>query len=313
MIGGANGSPLARSIRESNHFLEHRSMLQLSHLVSRCALALALSLPGIAPAVSQPAEPKTAASPLVPQLPPASPWGFNLSLYLWAAGATGNFSAGPLSRSVDASFLDINSKSSRFPLGFMGRMEAHYERFGVYLDGNYMDLQLKPRFGPLSSGLDSSLGLLDYGVLYRLFGQTSAEVASMPAGQKQSNKLDVYLGARTLWLDNSVTLLNPISFSKNEHRSGSTFTSPILGGRFSVDFTPEIFMLVDGNVGGFGADRVNFTGGVLGMLGYRLPVALMPVSVELGYKLIRYDVDRKGPTQTNAYLNGPFLGITGHW
>ncbi len=36
-----------------------------------------------------------------------SPWGFNLTTYLWMAGIKGNLSAGPFSRSIDSSFIDI--------------------------------------------------------------------------------------------------------------------------------------------------------------------------------------------------------------
>jgi hypothetical protein len=46
----------------------------------------------------------------------------------------------------------------------MGRLEAHYERYGFYLDGNYMNLELKPRFDRISQGINSELGIMDYGV-----------------------------------------------------------------------------------------------------------------------------------------------------
>jgi hypothetical protein len=59
---------------------------------------------------------------------------------MWLPGVNGKFSAGPFDKSVDASFIDIAGKLRNFPLAFMGRFEAHYERLGFYLDGNYMDL-----------------------------------------------------------------------------------------------------------------------------------------------------------------------------
>ena len=34
----------------------------------------------------------------------ASPWGFNLSTYLWTPGINGSFSAGPYTGSVDVNF-----------------------------------------------------------------------------------------------------------------------------------------------------------------------------------------------------------------
>ena len=241
-----------------------------------------------------------------------SPWGFNLSLYTWITGVNGNFSAGPFSRSVDASFIDINNQSRRFPIGFMGRLEGNYDRFGLFLDGQYMDIALKPRFGNVASGIDSELGLMDYGAKYRIFGAIAADTPAYK-DQRRPNMLEVYVAGRTLWLDNSVTLTAPFSRREANLSTSHAFTSPILGGRFMVDFTPEIFMLVDANGGGFGVGSVDFTGGVLGLVGYRLMNLDVPISIQAGYKAVRYDVDRGGSTQTSATLNGPFLGVTGYW
>ncbi|GAB6048064.1 hypothetical protein JCM19379_18920 [Methyloparacoccus murrellii] len=241
-----------------------------------------------------------------------SPWGFNLSLYLWTAGIKGNMSAGPFSRDVNASFIDINSQSRRVPLGFMGRLEGHYDRFGLYLDGNYMDLALKPLRGNLGSGIDNSVGLLDYGAMYRIFGANAADTPAYK-GKKRPNMLEVYVAGRTLWLENSVTLSAPFSQREANLSVSHAFTSPILGGRFLVDFTPEIFALVDANGGGFGVQSVTFTGSVMGLVGYRLMDLDMPLSIQAGYKALRYDVDKGGPIQTSATLNGPFLGVTGYW
>jgi len=69
------------------------------------------------------------------------PWSFNLTLYMWFPGSNGDFSAGPLSESVDLSFIDIAGKLRSFPAAFNGHLEAHYERLGFYLDGNYLGLE----------------------------------------------------------------------------------------------------------------------------------------------------------------------------
>jgi len=124
-------------------------------------------------------------STAAPKQEPAyvNPWAFNLTLYMWLAGANGDFSAGPVSRSVDGNFIDIVDKSHRFPLGFMGRLEAHYDRWGVYLDGTYMDLELKPKLEQVSKGLDTQLSVMDYGVAYRIFGP-SAGLNCMPAAAR---------------------------------------------------------------------------------------------------------------------------------
>jgi hypothetical protein len=242
----------------------------------------------------------------------ASPWGFNLSTYLWTPGINGSFSAGSHTGSVDVNFIDIFNKSSRIPLGFMGRLEAHYEQFAFFVDGNYMNIQLKPVADRISDGINSAMGIMDYGLMYRAFG---ANVSEMPSyvGKKRPNVLDVYVGARTLWLDNSVSISGPFGFIGRSPTSSKTFTSPIIGGRVIVDFTPSWFILADANIGGFGAQSVDFTGGLMGMVGYRTTFFDHPAAVEIGYKAVRYQVDRGGPTAASATLNGPFIGLTGNW
>ncbi len=239
----------------------------------------------------------------------ASPWSFNVNIYMWLPGVNGDFSAGPVSRSVDANFIDIVDASHRFPLGFNGRFEARYERFGLYLDGNYFDLDLKPKSGPrgfASVGLETQMGILDYGVMYRVLGPRDlANWQDEAVGE--SFLLDLYTGARTIWLDNTLEpqRLRSVSASKS-------FTSPVIGGRIFIDFSREWFVKIDGNAGGFGADNVEFTGGILGTLGYRTSVFDQPIAIELGYKALRVDVSNKA-IDTQATLNGPFLGATAYW
>lgn len=242
---------------------------------------------------------------------PDSHWGFNLSLYTWLAGLTGNFDVGPLNKSIDASFFDIANQSRRFPIGFMGRFEAHYDRLGVFVDGTYMSVRISPTFQNFSRGLDSDTGLMDYGLTYRLVGPTADEIPSWQ-GKKRPNRLDVYAGARSLWLDNGIEIRLP-NRGVVAPSSSQSYTSPIIGGRFGVDFTPDIFMMVDGNIGGFGVDNISFTGGIVGMAGYRLSAFDVPLSLQAGYKALRYQIDGGPLTRTKATLNGPFLGLTAYW
>jgi len=79
-----------------------------------------------------------------------------------------------------------------------------------------------------------------------------------------------------------------------------------------VDFTPEIFMLVDGNFGGFGAQNVSFTGASWGWWATGMTAFDVPLSIQAGWKALRYELDQ-APLQTKATLNGPFIGLTGYW
>ena len=91
---------------------------------------------------------------------------------MWFPGVNDDFSAGPLNQSVDANFIDIAGKLRNFPMVFYGHLEAHYERLGFYLDGNYMGMDFEPRFDRVSNGSSMELGIMNYGISYRLFGST---------------------------------------------------------------------------------------------------------------------------------------------
>lgn len=237
-----------------------------------------------------------------------SPWAFNLTLYMWFPGVNGNFSAGPLNKSVDASFIDIAGKLRSFPMAFNGHFEAHYERLGFYLDGNYMGMDFKPRFdGGISKGLSTRMGIMDYGASYRLFGSSASEHVAHWDGKAPSNILDIYAGGRTIWLGNQIEFTGVGSASGNK-----SFTAPVIGGRIVAEFLPKWFMLLDGNVGGFGADNVSFTGSALGALGYRTTLFGVPSTVEAGYKALNVQVDKR-IVAADVTMNGPFIGLTGYW
>ena len=239
--------------------------------------------------------------------PIQNPWSFNLSLYTWLPGVSGDFGVGRYGKSVDASFIDIAGKLRNFPMAFNGHLEAHYEKLGFFLDGNYMGMDFKPRFDRVSSGSSMELGIMDYGVMYRVFGPSASERVGNWSNKSNSNLLEIYAGGRSIWLGNQIDLIRGISVSGSK-----SFTAPIIGGKVMVEFSPHWFALVDGNVGGFGLDNVSFTGGALGMVGYRTRFFGVPSSVEAGYKVLQVSV-KNSVVAADVTLNGPFVGLTGYW
>jgi hypothetical protein len=236
------------------------------------------------------------------------PWSFNLTLDMWFPGLNGDFSAGPLSQSVDLSFIDIAGKLRSFPAAFHGHLEAHYERLGFYLDGDYLGLDFKPLFdGGIAKGLSTELGVMDYGVSYRLFGSTASERVAHWEEKSPSNILDLYAGGRTIWQGNQLEFRGIGSFS-----GSSSFTAPVIGGRIMAEFLPKWFLLLDGNAGGFGVDNVSFTGSALGEVGYRTILFGVPSTVQAGYKALTVNVD-KPIVAADVTLHGPFIGLTGYW
>ncbi len=237
-----------------------------------------------------------------------NPWGFNLTLYTWLPGVSSDFSVGPLDKSVDADFIDIVGKLSNFPLAFNGHFEAHYERLGIYLDGNYMEMDFKPKFDHgITKGLSMVMGIMDYGVTYRLFGSPASETAAHWSDNSRSNSFDIYACGRTIWLDSQIDFRNISSAS-----ASTSSTAPLMGARIITEFLPKWLLLLNGDVGGFGVDNVSFTASALGAVGYRTSLFGIPATVQAGYKVLNVQVN-KGGASADVTMNGPAIGLTGYW
>ena len=236
-----------------------------------------------------------------------NPWSFNLGTYLWLPNIDGNFSAGPFNKSSDFSFGDIVGKMRNFPMEFNGHFEAHYERLGFYLDGNYLGADFRPQLDQnISKGLSTRMGIMEYGATYRLFGPSASERVARWDEKSPSNILDIYAGGRTIWLGNEA------EFGGTSASSNVSITAPLVGGRIIVEFSPKWCASVDGSVGGGGVDNVSFTGSALGKVGYRTSLFGVPASVEAGYKALSVKVDKPILT-ADVIIHGVFLGLTGYW
>ena len=69
--------------------------------------------------------------------------------------------------------------------------------------------------------------------------------------------------------------------------------------------------MLDGNVGGFVANNVSFTGSALWAVGYRTTQFGVPSTVEAGYKALNVNVDKR--IVADVTMRGPFIGLTGYW
>lgn len=68
---------------------------------------------------------------------PSSPWRFELDMWLWMFGVTGDIGIGAVTAEVDASLVDIAENSDSI-LAFSGRLEVGYDRFAGFVDGTYI-------------------------------------------------------------------------------------------------------------------------------------------------------------------------------
>ncbi|MCX7098641.1 MAG: hypothetical protein NTV43_12145 [Methylococcales bacterium] len=239
---------------------------------------------------------------------PQSPWSFNLSTYLWLPSVYGDFTAGPFNKSNDFGFLDIAGKMRNFPMAFNGHFEANYERVAFYLEGNYMGMDFRPIVNSIySSGLSSRMGIMEYGARYRLFGPSAAERVAHWDEKSNSNIFEVYVGGRTLWIGNEATFVGIGKVSNDK-----SVSMPLIGSKVIVEFSPHWYASLDGSIGGFGVDNVDFSGSALGTIGYRTTLFDIPTSMEVGYKALSIKVDKPILT-TDVLMHGAYIGLAGYW
>ncbi|MCX7068813.1 MAG: hypothetical protein NTW85_14130 [Methylococcales bacterium] len=236
-----------------------------------------------------------------------NPWAFDLTAYLWLPSVDGDFSAGRFDKSKDISFIKIVDHLRNFPMAFNGHFDAYYERLGFYLDGTYFGLDFKPALEKgESKGVSLRMGIMDYGVSYRVFGAAASERVSNWDAKTSAPIFDIYTGGRTIWLGNKA------EFGRVSASSDASVTAPVIGGRVTVDITPKWYVSADGSVGGFGVDNVSLTTSALGKVGYRTSLFGVPASVEAGYKALSVKVNKPILT-TDVMMHGPYIGLTGYW
>lgn len=237
-----------------------------------------------------------------------NPWAFDLTIYGWLSGVDGDFSAGRFNKTADPGFINLMESLRNFPMAFSGHFDAYYDHFGFYLDGNYMGLDFEPRLQHgIAQGLETRMGIMDYGVSYRLIGASAAKRMSDWNGKSTFNSLDLYAGGRTIWLGNKAVFTDIGTASMDK-----SVTAPVIGGRINFDITPQWFVLLDGNIGGFGLDNVNLTSSALGKVGYRTSLFGVPASLEAGYKSLSVKVSKSVLT-TDIVMHGPYIGFSGYW
>jgi hypothetical protein len=236
-----------------------------------------------------------------------NPWAFDLNTYLWLPRIDGNFTSGPFETSASPSFIDIMGKLRNFPMTFNGHFNAYYDRIGFYLDGNYMGLDFRPQVDRgESKGVSMRMGIMEYGASYRVLGSPASERVSDWSESPRSYSFDIYAGGRTFWLGNKA------EFARVSKSMDASVTAPVIGGRVMVDISPKWYVLVDGSIGGFGVDKVNFTSSALGTIGYRTRLFDVPASVEAGYKMLNVQINGTDLT-SDITMHGPYMGLTGYW
>jgi len=182
-------------------------------------------------------------------------WSFIVAPYAWLAGAGGTIVTDGKETEFDLSFDDILELTTG---GFQINVQARRKRFFLVFDGTW---------ATLGQGEDLLGGRLDFKVKqtiaefrggYRLIGpEFSTASPEAQAFEPGAVALDAYLGVRYWRTDLSFSVELPgrpplIPPTQASAASVDEWVEPLIGARFGLGLTPNVGVVVGGNLGGFG-------------------------------------------------------------
>ena len=257
-------------------------------------------------------------------------WRIKVMPYLWAINTNGTLIARGDAIGTDTTIVDAFTKTSSFPLAFMGRLEASNGPLSLYGDFAWARLRFSGSTLKLRSPVaDVALAISASGRLRQTLAIGEAGVGYELArwkflgGTNSSTALDAYAGLRYgyIGLDltlnafgaaNSELLELDVVGARSTARSGKIqWVDPVVGLRVRHEFAPGEEFQMRGDIGGFGAGSKfswQFYGGysrdfefkglkLTGMVGYRA------VSID-------YSTWRNGQENgLNAIIHGPVTGV----
>jgi len=225
----------------------------------------------------------------------AEDWTFVVAPYLLVPSISGDASLGR----IDGADVDISGSDilQSLELGAMIQSEArHSSGYGLMLNYAFMKLG-NDLHGPLGyAAVDTDIfqGMLEAFGTYRF--------------QYEAGTIDLYAGARWWQIALDLDAITPIgnrSYSRDER-----WIDPVLGARWAPRIYGSLRLLLQGDIGGFGAASVLTwcaQGGILWDVSEATSVALL-------YKALGVDY-HSGARDTSSYFEydtitqGPLLGL----
>jgi hypothetical protein len=224
-------------------------------------------------------------------------WHVTLTPYIWAPGLYGDVTVRGVPATLDASFLDIMEETD-LAVGLAGHLEVTRGRLGVFGDGVYLKTKVEDA-GTTGLDVTTRMWFLEFGAQYRLLDTTTDRVPGVT--------FDLYGGGRYTFLELGLDTRGAPSTKQKK-----SWVDPIVGARFGLHFSPHWFLLVGGDVGGFGVGS-DLAWSVVGLLGYKWQAAGLEWTVLAGYKALSQDYS-SGPTtgqfRWDTTLHGPVLGLS---
>ena len=224
-------------------------------------------------------------------------WHVTLTPYAWAPGLYGDVTILGRDATLDASFLDILENTDTV-VGLAGRLEVTRGRFGVFGDAFYTKTSVQ-NAGTTGLDVTARMWFIDFGAQFRVLDTTDYRVPGVT--------LDVYGGGRYSNLELDLDTAGDPSLTRSQD-----WLDPIVGARLGVHFSDHVFLVLGGDIGGFGVGS-DFAWSLLGLLGYKWQAGTVELAVLAGYKALGQDyTDGSGPERFrwDVVMHGPVLGFT---
>ncbi len=287
---------------------------------------------------SEPAPTGSAATPLFasPQFaaidrPSFGDWRFKLMPYMWAMNTNGAMTARGHTVGTDTTVVDAYTKSSSFPLTFMGRFEARNGPVSFYGDLAWVQLRFS------GSTLKLRSPTLDIGLAVSASGRLKQTMAIGEAGAGYElarwtlagapdtfTALDAYAGLRYWYigLDLSLDVVGAVNSqllgvdllgAKAIAKSGNIqWIDPVIGLGLRHQFAPGEEFQFRGDIGGFSVGS-KFSWQTFGAYNHNFSYAGYDFTSTMGYRALSVDYSdgfgnrRRG---IDAIIHGPVMAAS---
>ena len=276
------------------------------------------------------------ATPLftAPKLQPAphtafGDWRFSFNPYNWGVNFNGATTAAGLNLGVDASLVDFLTKTSSFPLSFMGRFEATNGPVQFYGDVAWMQLKfagsqlaLRNPVGDLGLALSASGRLKETLAIGEAGG--AYELARWRIGDSGAfTAIDAFAGLRYWYVGLDVRLdafgaanSQLVDFQALGALAASPsgkiqWIDPVVGLGVRQQFAPGEQFQLRGDIGGFGTGS-KFSWQTYGVYSHDFTFMGLNLTSTLGYRALSVNYSTGSGNRQNgisAVIHGPVTGL----
>lgn len=281
----------------------------------------------------------SAATPLfaVPTFVAAPPpafgdWKVSITPYAWAADTNGTMTARGDTVDVNASFIDVLTRSSSIPLPFMGHLEARNGPLSLYGDITWMRLRFAGsatrQFNPVADlgvGVNATafvketLTIVEAGAFYELArwsvsGGAPAAFTAIDAfaAARYWNVNIAITGTTSSSVSSNIADLQEIGSTPINNSLGMHWVDPVIGLRLRQTLTADDEFILRGDIGGFGVGS-KFSWQVFGGYSHQFSFGPLNVAGVIGYRALGVDYStgsgdfRRG---VDMVMHGPIIGLT---